>query len=260
MGLSGMWNGVSTGTDWNMGLSGVWDRLSCYKCLLRIQGRKKLEPATVSYFAKHAPRAIEHFVLSSLASSHIPVPFSSPTFQQWIQSHILVRLGRIIPVFPPIILSFDSPKTSHYSHNLVPIILELFSVLHTNCHMRTDISAAFQGSEGCAKVPHFNVGWVNVIRITLHTDRLWIYWTTSSYHCWQPSGTRSSKLFLSKLFMLHAKWRLWHGVHVHNDWIIRNNSPKPNSSPIFQSHVPVGNPVQQLETLGKWQFFSANFT
>ena len=28
-----------------------------------------------------------------------------------------VRLGRIIPVFPPIILSFDSPKTS-----IIPII------------------------------------------------------------------------------------------------------------------------------------------
>ena len=39
-----------------------------------------------------------------------------------------LRLGRIIPVFPPIILSFDSPKTTHYSHNLVPIILELFSI------------------------------------------------------------------------------------------------------------------------------------
>ena len=31
-------------------------------------------------------------------------------------------LGQFIPVFPPIILSFDSPKTSRYSHNLVPII------------------------------------------------------------------------------------------------------------------------------------------
>ena len=38
------------------------------------------------------------------------------------------RLGRIIPVFPPIILSVDSPKTTHYSHNIVPIILELFSI------------------------------------------------------------------------------------------------------------------------------------
>ena len=36
-------------------------------------------------------------------------------------------LGQFIPVFPPIILSFESPKTSHYSHNLVPIILKLFS-------------------------------------------------------------------------------------------------------------------------------------
>ena len=52
------------------------------------------------------------------------------------------RPGRIIPIFPPIILSFDSPKTSHYSHNLVPIIPELFSiiypVLHTGKHMQED--------------------------------------------------------------------------------------------------------------------------
>ena len=41
---------------------------------------------------------------------------------------ISTRLGRIIPVFPPIILSSDSPKTTHYSHNQVPIILELFSI------------------------------------------------------------------------------------------------------------------------------------
>ena len=36
------------------------------------------------------------------------------------------RLGWIIPVFPPTYNSF--PKTSHYSHNLVPIIIELFSI------------------------------------------------------------------------------------------------------------------------------------
>ena len=57
------------------------------------------------------------------------------------------RPGRIIPIFPPIILSYDSPKTSHYSYNLVPIIPELFSilypVLHTNTCRRTETLSLF---------------------------------------------------------------------------------------------------------------------
>jgi len=45
-------------------------------------------------------------------------------------SHCWIRPGQIIHIIPPIILSFNSPKTSHYSNNLVPIILStLFEIL-----------------------------------------------------------------------------------------------------------------------------------
>ena len=89
---------------------------------------------------------------------------------------VRVRLGRIIPVFPPIILSFDSPKTTHYSHNLVPIILELFSI---------------RAAKDAQQWPHFDVGGVNVIRITLHTGSIELLVPLLA-----AIRTRTSKLFM----------------------------------------------------------------
>ena len=86
------------------------------------------------------------------------------------------RLGRIIPVFPPIILSFDSPKTTHYSHNLVPIILELFSI---------------RAAKDAQQWPHFDVGGVNVIRIRLHTGSIELLVPLLA-----AIRTRTSKLFM----------------------------------------------------------------
>ena len=36
---------------------------------------------------------------------------------------VMFRPGWIIPILSPIILTFNFPRTLHYSHNLVPIIL-----------------------------------------------------------------------------------------------------------------------------------------
>ena len=53
---------------------------------------------------------------------------------QWLllvdNSHCLIRPGQIIRIISPISFSFNSPKTSHYSNNLVPIILlTLYEIL-----------------------------------------------------------------------------------------------------------------------------------
>ena len=53
---------------------------------------------------------VHSFVGETRHASHFDMPRGRP--------------GRIIPVLPPIILLFYSPEISHYSHHLVPIILD----------------------------------------------------------------------------------------------------------------------------------------
>ena len=53
------------------------------------------------------------------------------------------RPGRIIPVLSPIILLFDSPEISHYSHHLVPIILDYFSLFKDSGGQRRTLNSDF---------------------------------------------------------------------------------------------------------------------
>ena len=73
---------------------------------------------------------------------------------QWLllvdNSHCWVRPGQIVHIIPPIILSFNSPKTSHYSQNLVPIILS--TLLAVLAHQRMLNSGSTSTSEEC---PHW---------------------------------------------------------------------------------------------------------